>query len=536
MTKYILIGILVLAATLRLVGLGTNPPSLYWDEVSLGYNAYSILKTGKDEHGNSFPQVTFPAFGDYKPPGYIYAAVPSIAVFGLNEFAVRFPSAIAGFFAVFLTYLLALRLFRRADVALVAALLLALSPWHINLSRAAFEANLATTFVLAAVYWFVRGVQGSGVWFVLAALFAAFSMHTFNAHRLFTPLLFMGFGFLFLKQLWERRALIVVSLLIAGLFLFPLVQHLRSDEGQLRFQEVSIFTDLEPIKQSNEWIEKDSNVWWANIIHNRRVLFAFQFFQHYLHHWNGMYLFVTGDMNPRFSVQTVGQLYLVELPFLILGWFWLFRKKENARWILLWWFLIAPIPAAMARETPHALRTMMILPTFQLVTAYGWLSMLNGIKRESSRRWLIAASAMLFAVSVGIYLWTYWVTYPVQYAGVWQYGYKQAIERVRPIMDDYDEIVMTTVYGRPYIYWLFYLHYPPGVFQTDRGRIFQDQYGFYHVGGFDKLTFRDIAWEHEVLDGKKLFIAFPGHIPANVPRLFTIDGPNGERIFDVVEG
>ena len=249
-----------------------------------------------------------------------------------------------------------------------------------------------------------------------------------------------------------------------------------------------------------------------------------------------MYLFVTGDINPRFSVQTVGQLYLVELPFLIFGWFLLFRKREKARWMLLWWFLIAPIPAATARETPHALRTTMILPTFQLVIAYGWLGVLHGIKREYARRWLTAASAALFITSFGIYLWTYWVTYPVQYAGVWQYGYKQVIERVRPIMGAYDEIVMTTVYGRPYIYWLFYLHYPPGVFQADRGRIFQDQYGFYHVGGFDKLTFRDVSWENEALNGKRLYIAFPGHIPKSIPRLFIVDGPNGERIFDVVEG
>ena len=91
-----LIFIFLIAAALRLFALGSNPPGLYWDEVSLGYNAYSILKTGHDEHNRFLPIDTFKAFGDYKPPGYIYATVPSIALFGLNNFAVRLPSALAG--------------------------------------------------------------------------------------------------------------------------------------------------------------------------------------------------------------------------------------------------------------------------------------------------------------------------------------------------------------------------------------------------------------------------------------------------------
>src|SRR3989338_992125 len=98
--------IIIFGAVLRLWGLGGNPPGLYWDEVSLGWNAYSILKTGLDEHGRFLPIDTFFAFGDYKPPLYIYAVVPSIWIFGLNEFAVRFPSALAGTLLIVVTYLI----------------------------------------------------------------------------------------------------------------------------------------------------------------------------------------------------------------------------------------------------------------------------------------------------------------------------------------------------------------------------------------------------------------------------------------------
>ena len=104
--KIILLFIILLALFLSVYKLSKVPPSLYWDEASLGYNAYSILLTARDEYGKFLPLTNFAAFGDYKPPGYIYAAVPSIAIFGLNEFSVRFPSAFFGVLTVILVYLI----------------------------------------------------------------------------------------------------------------------------------------------------------------------------------------------------------------------------------------------------------------------------------------------------------------------------------------------------------------------------------------------------------------------------------------------
>ena len=108
--NWILIGILVLATFLRLWNLSNVPPHLTPDEAALGYNAYSILKTGRDEYGQLFP-IIFKSFGDYKPGLYIYLTVPSVAIFGLNEFAVRFPGALAGIMAVWLIYLIVRLLF-----------------------------------------------------------------------------------------------------------------------------------------------------------------------------------------------------------------------------------------------------------------------------------------------------------------------------------------------------------------------------------------------------------------------------------------
>ena len=154
MKRILFILIMVLAFGLRIFKLGQNPPSLYWDEASLGYNAYSIATSLHDEHGEFLPLARFIAFGDYKPPGYVYAIVPWSYLFGLNEFSVRLPSMIAGFLMVVITYFLTLKLFQKVKMALLSSFILAISPWALQFSRAAFEANLAAFFNLTAVYFF----------------------------------------------------------------------------------------------------------------------------------------------------------------------------------------------------------------------------------------------------------------------------------------------------------------------------------------------------------------------------------------------
>src|SRR5277367_3686466 len=104
-TKILLTIILLVAAVLRFVALDKVPVSPYWDEVAIGYNAYSIVHTGRDEYGRWFP-LLFQSYNDYKMPGQIYLSVIPIALFGLNVFSTRFISAFLGILSVFVFYLL----------------------------------------------------------------------------------------------------------------------------------------------------------------------------------------------------------------------------------------------------------------------------------------------------------------------------------------------------------------------------------------------------------------------------------------------
>ncbi|KKT61728.1 MAG: hypothetical protein UW56_C0020G0017, partial [Candidatus Collierbacteria bacterium GW2011_GWD1_44_27] len=162
----------LLGGLLRFWKLDSFPVSLNWDEASHGYNAYSILLTGKDEWGVRFPLI-FRAFGDYKLPFYIYLSTIPVWLFGLSAFTVRFVSALAGTLAIPGIYLLTRELFSTtpttqheittnnhepvtSNFALTTAFLLAVSPWHFFISRPALEANLSLTLIIFGSYFLLK--------------------------------------------------------------------------------------------------------------------------------------------------------------------------------------------------------------------------------------------------------------------------------------------------------------------------------------------------------------------------------------------
>src|SRR5664279_3421550 len=179
----LLVVILVLAFILRFWGLGHTPPSPDWDEVALGYDAYSIIHTGRDEYAKFLP-VVLRSFDDYKPALYAYLAIPSVFVFGLNVYAVRLPSAVFGVLAVLATFYLVRELFKRDSFALIAALLLAISPWHIQFSRVAFEANVGDGLNIFAALFFIKGLKKP--WMLsFSAVFAALSLYSYQSEKVF---------------------------------------------------------------------------------------------------------------------------------------------------------------------------------------------------------------------------------------------------------------------------------------------------------------------------------------------------------------
>lgn len=521
MKKYFLIAILLLAGFLRFAFLGSNPPSLTWDEVAWGYNAYTIGIDAKDEFGRNLPLNFIESFGDYKPPVYMYLDVLPIKIFGLTEFAVRFPSALFGTLAVLMTYFVVKALFfargKQKDeqthveaIALVSAFLLAISPWHILLSRGAFEANVAGFFIMFGVWAFLEALNRRKWFLILSAISFVLAVYTFNSARIVGPILVLGLGIVYCRQLWKMKAAVLIAGVVGFLMLLPTLTFLFSPQAKLRFQEVNIFSNVQIVERLNQQVAYDQNAWWSKIIHNRRLAYGVEYATHYFDNLSPDFLFIHGDRNPKFSLQTMGQLYLFELPFLVIGALLLFRRRPGHWWVIPFWLLVGIIPAGFARETPHALRIESSLPTFQILIAYGIVQSFFAIKRQMLRKVFVAILGLVILLQFAYATEEYIVHYPRVTSSEWQYGYKEAIAYIGQIEDDYDQYYFTKELGRPYAYFMFYKKYKPEEFRQ-KAVIDRDVFGFVNVQKVDKYVF-----DEQLVDKSKKTLYF--ETPKRVPK------------------
>lgn len=558
--------IVIIAAFLRFWQLGNNPPSLTWDEAAWGYNAYSLGIDGRDEHGRFLPLDYLESFGDFKPPLYAYLDIIPVKLFGLNEFAVRFPSAFFGVLTVLATYFLVREIFRRWEVrnekldkevgsekksshlslqnqashiALLTSFILAISPWHINLSRAAFEANVATFFIVLGVFLFLKATVNASrslaSFTILLISIASFvlSMYTFNTARVVVPLLLTVLLIGKIKILYKMKISLITALAIGFILFFPLVLFLKTPQSQLRFKEVNIFSDIGVIERTNQQMLNDRDTLLTRILHNRRFAYTVEYLKHYFDHFKSSFLFINGDGNPKFSTQDIGSLYLWDLPFFVLGILFIFRQRIGYWWFIPLWMIIGVAPAATARETPHVLRIESTLPTFQIFTAYGvfvFITTISKIKCQISKiqiKYLIFALSILFLIfNFSYYLHGYYMHYPREYSGEWQYGYKESIEFVKKQEQNFDEVKITTELGRPYIYYLFYTKTNPEKFRKT-AKIEREVFGFVNVEKLGKYSFAKDLNPMANKSKKILYVDIKNKAPDNAKILQTFYLLNG---------
>src|SRR3989344_4325550 len=182
----LLLLIILLSFVLRFINLGSIPIGFNDDEAAFGYNAYSILKTGRDEWARLLPFPAFESFGDWKLTGYLYLTVVSQFFLGTKEFATRFPSALLGIGAIITTYLLARKLFDN-KIALLSSFLLAINPWHIIASRNAFESDILIFFITLATYLFLRG-KDNKKFYTFSVIVFALCFYIYRSAWLYVPI------------------------------------------------------------------------------------------------------------------------------------------------------------------------------------------------------------------------------------------------------------------------------------------------------------------------------------------------------------
>jgi 4-amino-4-deoxy-L-arabinose transferase-like glycosyltransferase len=493
-----------LAFFIRFYQLNSVPPSLYWEEAALGYDAYSILKTGKDHHGQPLPVVAFTSFGDYKPSGYFYALVPVIAVFGLNEWSVRIPSAVAGVLLVIVVGLLARRFVsekQKNTAQLLAMTVTAVSPWAIQFSRGGWEVNLATSLLSWGIYLGLNVGERKRSWqnilySLLCFLFLSLSMYTYHATRIIAPILALALLLIWLQRrinfnhfsqpvVWIKKNWQTLgSLFITGLFFLllisPLLLAARDQSTQQRFAETSIFADGKAVQLSNYYKDLSGNSIVSRLIFHRYIFTAQIFIQNYLKHFSPQFLFVSGDENPRHSVQFFGLFYPLDALFLLIGLSVFLKNKLKVSWFLVVWLLIGIVPAALTQAAPHALRTLPILSVYMILSTLGILDILNwSIWKKVKWGTVVPAISIAFAVLLQFAaFWRFYMNvYPRLYSADWQYGYSQMVNSIAQLHAQKPEtpIYITREYGRPAMYYWFFTKTDPQRVQAIDASVPKDQ-------------------------------------------------------------
>jgi hypothetical protein len=348
--------ILVTAAVLRMSGIGTNPPGLWQDEASTGFDAYLLWTTGRDRAGKLLPVIA-QSFGDFPLAGYRYLSAPIVGLFGLEVATERAVASITGTLMVAATGFFAWRVFGRA-AAIGVMLSAAFTPMWIHFSRYGSEAILLPFCLIFGAGLIELGKKPEyrrALWAGAAVL--AFSAYTYHAVKMILPLWMIGFliyHWPLIKELWEkeRKQLYITAAIFTVLVLPSLITALTPG-GMARGKVVMAWHHY------NGW----------NLYHS--VL------RQYLGYFEPAMVFIRGGPHLSQSVPGVGIWCLLDLPLMIFGLATMARGGNRAFGFIFYWLLIGPLPGGMTYETQNIGRAIAWLPAPQLISGIGFAAILG---------------------------------------------------------------------------------------------------------------------------------------------------------------
>jgi len=466
----------------RLWKIGSLPP-LNRDEAAIGYNAYSLLKTKKDEWGKFLP-LSFKSFGDYKMPGYIYATVLPVKVFGLTVFSTRLWSVVSGLAAIVSFYFLSLWVFKRLAItkgkerpaALLAALVLALNPWHFYFSRVAFEANLNLTFFLIGLTTLFYGF--SKKWLLpLSGLSFGLMFYAYSSSFIFLPLFLILTVIIFRKDLLKngsKPAKLNIYILISLVVFSALTFHATWSVWQVSKAKtnITIFSDPSILDNFNKtrFQAFSRSPLWAKLWLNKPFFYFRILAKKYLLSFSPNFLILKAGGHPWHQIPKMGLFYWADLFFFLLGSLSLiFLKKKRIKWSVLGWILLSPLPSAITVDAPHATRMLQIVPAIVVVMVIGFFRMWGWLnkKKPGVKKTVLFLLTAFYIFQVSRYFYLYTIDYPKSLPQALMPGIDKAISWIDKQNDKSRLVVFSNPLDFPYIYVAFYNRLDPDFFQKN---------------------------------------------------------------------
>ena len=501
-TSLILILIVFLGGFLRIFNLSNSPPSLNWDETALGYNAYSISETLRDEYGKVLPIFTR-SFDDYKSAIPVYLLLPSIKIFGLNEFGVRFPSAFLGVVSIVLVFLITKSLFKDSKAALASSFVFAIEPWSVHFSRVLHEANIALFFLLLGFLFFLYSLKKS-ILLIPSIAFFGLSNYTYHSNKLIVPLFFLALIVIHHKRFAKySKKIILTSLFTLTVFMVPFVILIFAGQVFARATSTNIFI-LWP--KSGNVLEKLYYFFW-------------ELGGRYLAYFSPPNLFIREPQEPSTIVSGNSIFYPFEfIPWIIgLSYLVIHLKKNKELTALL---LLSPLPAILTWNWFQPARTMSLFVLFSILIGLGIVKMFDYFSHKFElKAKLYIKSVLFFTFAVyglvsALYLFdSINVQLPERDAGNWQPGFKETVPVVMELEKDYGQVIIETSHAQPYIFYLFYGKYSPEKYlmELDLEKIGTPRKTY----DFGKFKFRKIYWPEDKSLKNTLFVGSEESLPQN---------------------
>lgn len=500
-TKFIIIALVLISFLSLFVNLykkNSSPPCFNTDEAAFGYNAYSLLKTARDEYGSLFP-LRLKSFGDYKMPLYSYLSVPFIATFGLNETSTRALNTTVAFLFPTMIYLLTVQFFGKRKYGLLAALLFTLTPAVQTIGRQAHEAYLSTFLICLSLWLLLKILQSAQ-----------------NRYKLFflLSLILLSFGYQF-SRLW------------IGLFMIPLIWFAVKKKISLRYLLLCFLTfflilipDLivRPERVNNLLFFNNAGLGLQTaelrseggnrVIYNKLTVGVKNFLYGHLKFYSPQFLVITGDENQKFAYPGISPIAITEYIFIFVGLYFLFKDNQRYKLFLVFFLFCAPLAASLSWAGTSVTRSLPLIVFTSILSSYGFLRFVDSSNRNTAQKGTVGILILSY-FALCFYSWDFYFNHYSKRAVVirsWQCGNKEMALYIKNSYQDTNKFYITNKNSEPYIFTLFYLAYPPEKYQKQAQLSKPDDFGFGQVEQYDKFNFQ---FHYDPQLKNTVFIGYP---------------------------
>lgn len=486
------LAVLIISIFLRFYHLDQLPPGLNADEASLGYDAYSLLLTGKDQYGKSFP-IFLRSFGAYQSPLYAYLTTIPIFLFGLSIFAVRFLSGLAGILTVLMTFIIiySSKENNKFWQALLASFIVSFVPWSIFFSRTAVEANLALFLVVGATYFLMKSLK-QPVYFVMASFLLAISTYAYQAQRLGSTLFLLSFIIIFVKQFLNKKMIISMGIALFFIIQIPQLTLINTEAGTRRLDQVN-YLSKDYFDQNGENLR--------SVPFGHQMYIFNQFSNRYFAYFSPRNLFFDPDPQEVRSIPDLSVFYSwMFIPFLFgLKVFWDKRNESFIKVVSLL-MIISVIPAALTREPFYTLRVLPMLWVVSIIIFYGGFEILYKLQ-FNLRRFLLLLTVSVF--SLGVLYSSYFILLKYERSSTYGFPYIEFAKKSQELSSK-KFVVDLTRQSQAYIWFAFFKKYDPHKLQEQGKIVLHDYYDASDFDGrriIDNVKTGDI-WEGDACAGQ----------------------------------